>query len=258
LNPNQEFKLVEVTPDNVDQTGFFCYMSKKKSEGYRRKLKWVKDRLSEGMQIKILQQGSRGFIEYIPAEYAWRAVRAKGYMVIHCLWIVGKKNKGQGHGSFLIRECLEDAKAHGMLGVAAVTSQGNWLMSDKVLLKNGFEVADRTPPFQLLVKKFQVDSPNPSFPHNWDERASRWGQGLTILRTDQCPYLEDAVEAAKRVADQKQIQSRVVEFETSQMVQEQSPTPYGVFHLILDGQLLSHHYLLEKDLYQLLDQLPLT
>jgi hypothetical protein len=30
------------------------------------------------------------FIEYIPGEQAWRAVHADGYLLIHCLWVVGK------------------------------------------------------------------------------------------------------------------------------------------------------------------------
>jgi hypothetical protein len=185
-----DFELVDVTLENVDKTGFFCYMSKKK-----------------------------------------------------------------GHGSFLIQQCLEDARKQDMHGVAVVTSQGNWLASDKVFLKNGFEVVDQTlPSFQLLVKKFRSAAPAPAFPTNWDGRLSRWGKGLTILRSDQCPYLEDAVATAQKVANEKGIESRVVGFKNARMVQEQSPTPYGVFHMILDGKLLSHHYLLEKDLVRFLDQ----
>jgi hypothetical protein len=33
-----------------------------------------------------------------------------------------------------------------------------------------------------------------------------------------------------------------------------SPSPYGVFGLVLNGKLLSAHYLLEKDLIALLNQ----
>lgn len=66
--------IIDVTRSNVDETGFFCYMSKRKSEGFRRKLAWVKARFAEGMRIKMLEPPERGFIEYIPGEYAWRAV----------------------------------------------------------------------------------------------------------------------------------------------------------------------------------------
>ncbi len=31
-------EFVEVNADNVDSHGFFCYMSKRKAEGYQRKL----------------------------------------------------------------------------------------------------------------------------------------------------------------------------------------------------------------------------
>jgi hypothetical protein len=71
-------EIITVDADNVEQHGFFCYKSKPKSEGYRRKLAWLKQRFAEGMQIKILYEGKRSiaFIEYIPGEYTWRAVNA--------------------------------------------------------------------------------------------------------------------------------------------------------------------------------------
>lgn len=31
----------------------------------------------------------RGFIEYIPGAFGWRAVFAEDYMLIHCLWVMG-------------------------------------------------------------------------------------------------------------------------------------------------------------------------
>jgi len=42
-----QLPLIDVTTDNVEQTGFFCYMSKKRSEGYQRKLARVRARLAE-------------------------------------------------------------------------------------------------------------------------------------------------------------------------------------------------------------------
>ena len=105
--------LTEATADNVAEQGFFCYMSKPKSAGYQRKLNWLKARFAEGMRIKMFELPARGFIEYLPGEYAWRAVEAKGYMFIHCLWVVGK-SKGQGLGKRLLKECIKDAREAGM------------------------------------------------------------------------------------------------------------------------------------------------
>ncbi|NNL75542.1 MAG: GNAT family N-acetyltransferase, partial [Desulfobacterales bacterium] len=191
MKKENEAVLIDVNEGNVGDTGFFCYMSKRKSRGYRRKLDWLRMRFAEGMQIKMLGQGQRGFIEYIPGEYAWRSVNANGFMMIHCLWVVGK-SKGKGYGSFLLNACLKDAKKSGMKGVAAVTSQGNWLIGKNILKKNGFESVGQAPPsFELMVKPFGKGQP-PTFTDHWDKKAKQCDKGLTIFRSDQCPYLDDA------------------------------------------------------------------
>jgi hypothetical protein len=58
-------KIIDVNDKNVDDVGFFCYMSKRKSVGYKRKLEWFRARFSEGMKIKLLELPDRGFIEYL-------------------------------------------------------------------------------------------------------------------------------------------------------------------------------------------------
>ena len=108
-----KFKIIDVNATNIDQTGFFCYMSKRKTEGFNHKLQCLKARFEEGMRIKMFELPERGFIEYIPGEYAWRAVNASGYMFIHCLWVVGK-SKGKGLGAVLLDACIEDAKKSGI------------------------------------------------------------------------------------------------------------------------------------------------
>jgi hypothetical protein len=205
------------------------------------------------MQIKILYEGKRsvGFIEYIPGEYTWRAVNAKDYLVIHCLWVVGK-GKNKGYGSRLLNGCLEDAQKQQKHGVAMVTSERVWLADKKLLLKNGFEEVDQAPPsFSLLVKPFD-DVPLPAFPTNWAERASRYGEGLTIIRSDQCPYIDDAVKIIVDAANELNIPTQVVELKNCQEAQEQSPSAYGLFGVMYNGQLLSYHYLGQKDILKLL------
>jgi GNAT superfamily N-acetyltransferase len=51
---------------------------------------------------------------------AWRAVEARGYLFIHCLWIYAKANRGKGFGSALIGDIFPEAKSLGKTGVAAV------------------------------------------------------------------------------------------------------------------------------------------
>lgn len=245
---NRKTKMITVNADNIDQHGFFCYMSKPKSPGYCQKRVWLEARFAEGMVIKIIHEiGGRnvGFIEYIPGEYAWRAVHAPGYMVIHCLWVVGK-GKGKGYGTRLIKECLEDARRQGKQGVVMVASERIWLVGADIFLQNGFVEVEKAPPFSLLLKRFG-DGPDPCFPKDWEARQTRCGEGLTVLRTPQCPYIEDATRKVIDSAGERGIPARVVDFQTAAEVQQSSPSPYGVFGIVLNGQLLSYHYLLPKD-----------
>jgi len=243
-----EVRIVSVDETNVEKEGFFCYKSKPKTEGYQRKLAWLKERFTEGMQIKILYDGKRSFafIEYIPGEYAWRAVHADDYMFIHCIWTVGSGKK-KGYATRLLDLCIEEARAANMKGVAMVTSSGVWLVDKKILLKNGFEVVDHAPPkFDLLVKKFK-DAPNPHFPVNWEERAAQFGDGLTVIRSDQCPYIPDAATAVQEYAGENGLPFQVVELRSAKEAQETSPSPYGLFSIVYNRQLLAYHYLLKKD-----------
>ena len=247
-------KIIDVTADNVEEKGFFCLMSRRTSDGYQRKLEWLRARFKEGLCIKMLDlsEGGRGFIEYIPGEYAWRPVDAAGFVFIHCLWVVGK-SKGKGFASLLLEGCLADAERLGSQGVAMVTSEGNWLVGRKLLLRHGFERVDRAEPgYELQVKAFGT-APPPSFPTDWSRRAARFGQGLTVVRTDQCPYLDDAVNAALEAGRERGLKTSVVELTNPQEIRERAPSPYGVFTIVLDGEVLSHYYQPKKKLKELLD-----
>jgi GNAT superfamily N-acetyltransferase len=250
-----KIEIITVDRSNVQESGLFCYMSKRKSEGFLRKLAWARARFNEGMRIKMLKLPERGFIEYIPGEYAWRAVKAKGYMVIHCLWVVGK-SKRKGFGAALLDECVKDARKAGMAGVAMVTSEGNWLAGKKLLEGRGFKAVDTAPPsFTLMVKKFKP-GPDPSFPRDWAARAAQFGNGLTVISSDQCPYLPDAVRVLSEAAAKKKIKARVVEFRTAADVQARSPSPYGVFNIVYKGCVLGYHYLAEEDFLEILGRNP--
>lgn len=243
-----EMNIIDVTKNNVAETGFFCKMSQKKSEGYKRKQNWLNKRFDEGLQIKMLdlKQNGRGFIEYIPGEYAWRAVNAEGYMFIHCLWVVGQ-SKGKGYAKLLLDECINDAKKQKMNGVVMLASEGNWLISKKIFEQTGFKTIDTIEPFSLLLLEFKKHT-LPSLPNDFEKRIKKFGDGFTVIRTDQCPYLDDAANTIKVYADKKKINFKEVELKTAKDVREKSPSPYGVFSIVYNKKLLSHHYLLPRDI----------
>ena len=250
-----QVKIVTVDATNVTSYGFFCYKSKPKSEGYQRKLKWLQARFSEGMKIKILYENGRslGFIEYVPGEFAWRAVRASDFVVIHCMWVVGR-GKGKGYGSRLLQECIKDAREMGRQGVVMVTSSRTWLAGKKLFLKHGFEPVDQAPPvFELLVKKLD-ESASPAFPRDWETRLARYGPGLTIVRSNQCPYIENSVKAVLESAREMGIEVQVIELQSPRETQDNAPSAYGVFNVVHNGQLLTYHPIGGKDLLKLLSE----
>lgn len=260
----EKYEIKTVDASNVDEAGFFCYMSKRKEAGYKQKRDWLEARFAEGMKIKVIHEiGGRdtAFIEYIPGEYAWRAVNAKGYMFIHCLWVVGK-GKGKGYGKVLIEECIKDARAQKMKGVAMLTSSHTWLVGKEIFERNGFaEVASAPPSFQLMVHRFGSApstalraGPEPTLPSDWDARAKAFGRGLTVIRTPQCPYIENATTAILAVAEARGLKSQVVELKSAKEVRERSPFAYGIFGSVLDGKPLAYQYLLEKDFDKLLQE----
>lgn len=255
---SEAVEIVTVDASNVEKEGFFCYKSKPKTPGYQHKLSWLKERLAEGMRIKILYEGKRsvGFVEYTPAEVAWRVVNAPNYMVIHCLWVVGQ-GKGKGYGALLLNECLREAEEAHKDGVVMVSTGGVWLADKKLFLKHGFEVVDHAPPaFELLVKRFNAEAPLPAFPTDWEQRAARYGAGLTVLYANQCPYIDDAWGGIVEAAKARGLEVRTIELKSSREVQELSPTAYGIFGIVRDGTLLTYHYLSQKEIDAFFGALP--
>lgn len=249
---DEPIEIVAVDAENLENRGFFCRKSKMKTEGNRRKLAWAAGGLVHGLGIEIVYDEGRsvGFVEFAPGEHAWRAVTAPGYLIIHCIWVVGRA-KGKGYGTALLERVETTARDAGYAGIAMVTSTGVWLAGADLLGAHGYEQVDEAPPsFQLMAKSLG-DGPPPEFPTNWEERSAAFGEGLTVVTTDQCPYLEDAERAVITGAENLGLAIKVVRLETAAEVQARSPSAFGVFGVVLDGELLSYHYLLEKDLVAL-------
>ncbi len=245
-------ELLDVTESNVDEAGFFCAMSKPDLPGYQEKLAWLKARFREGLKLKIITRGGRGFIEYIPGEYAWRAIQAPRFMVVHCLWVVGKAKK-RGLGAALIDACVQDARAAGMRGVAALAARGRLgLVDTDFFLRLGFQVVDTAPPgLDLVALKFG-SGPEPRF------LASRppVSSGLTIFSSPQCPYTHQAAEQVLAVARQIKVPARAVRLENLDRLRNFAPSAYCSFDIVHGGQVVANlfHHMTPARLRRLIDQ----
>jgi len=237
-----DLTIMSVNANNVEELGFFC-VKNKNHVGYNAKLAWLKERFKEGMRIKLLlnPEGKQaGFLEYIPGEFTWRVVDAPDYLVIHCIWVNSNKFPYTGMSSALLKDCIQDAEVSGMAGVAVVTSDGPWMASKAVFVKNGFQqVAEAPPHFQLLVNQTRA-GPTPSFPQNWTEREVQF-QDLEMIYINQCPYISKAIAELPPVALQHGIQLQLIELNDAREARKRMPSPYGVVSLGYQGRLLADH-----------------
>jgi len=239
-------QIIDLTPENIADYGVCGYKDVKKHLELRKKIEWFKEYYPKGLRIKVIllkKGGYQGMLEYIPGKYAHRPVDAEGYMFIHCIF-VGFKNefKGKGYASSLIDECIKDARNEKMLGVTVVTRKGPFMANNEIFLKKGFQVIDSAKPdFDLLVKKFDIESKNPKFKSNMVDNLKNYQKGLYVIRSPQCPYTEKNVNAILESAKNKfNLKPTLVDLQNSNAVQD-TPCAFGIFSIIYKGEIISYH-----------------
>lgn len=237
LNTN----IVEVTSENFqDHPQVICFINPK-HESFDKKVGWLKEQFKYGLKMKLLflknEKKAVGFIEYIPGENCWRAVNAKDYMFIHCLWTNGKKHQHQGLGRLLIEEAENDAKD--MLGVATITSDKAFMTTKEIFVKNGYHIAEESGKEQLLVKQFK-DGPPPAI-NNWQNELEKIKE-LTFVYSKQCPWVARFIDEVKPFLKEKKLKPKLIEIKTAAQAQR-APSVYSVFNLIYNGKLLADRYI---------------
>lgn len=243
MNKN-DIKIIDLNPDNISDYGVCGYKDVEKHVELRNKICWVNEYYSKGLRIKAVissEGGYQGMIEYIPGEFAHRPVNAKGYMFIHCLFGGFKKEyKNKGLATSLINECIKEAKENKMNGVAVVTRTGSFMAKKDIFLKLGFNQVDETKPdFELLVLKFNKDYTNPSF-NDMTKNLHKYNNGLTILRSSQCPYTEKNVNEILKTAKEKyKLETTLIDLKTAKEAQD-SPCAFGTFCIIYNGEIISY------------------
>lgn len=240
---NEDIEVINLTPNNIADYGVCGYKDVKKHIELRRKIEWVKEFYPKGLRIKAIMSktgGYQGMIEYINGEYTHRPVNASNYIFIHCLFVgFKKKYKGKGLATMLINECIEEAKENKMSGVCVVTRSGSFMAKKDIFLKMGFKLIEEAKPdFELLALKFD-DSVNPSF-KDMNKGLSKYKNGLTIIRSVQCPYTEKNVnEIIKSAKELYNLDVNLVEIKSAQEAQE-VPCPFGTFSIIYNGGIISY------------------
>ncbi len=240
---SEKTHIVIVNEQNLSyHPGVICFINPK-HPSYSLKVEWLKERFSEGLRIKLLyiggQKKAAGFIEYVPGEFAWRAVSAKEYLFIHCLYVYPNNNKNQGYGSLLIEACLEDAKKQNLAGAAVMVSKNAFMAEEDIFLKNGFSQADIDEQGNLLLVRQFGEAALPFFNRlNVDGNKFK---GLHVLYSRQCPWVARLIEEIREEGIAEQLGISITEIRTATEAQ-QAPSFYGVFNFIRDGKVLADRY----------------
>lgn len=252
-------RIIDINENNIDESVLFCKKTKTKLSGYKNKVKWIKARFKEGLKYKLLivkennKETSRGMIEYIPGEYNWRGIQAEGWMVIHCIWVVGK-HKNKGYGLKLLEEAIEDTKEQGMHGIVGMSAEkGGWIPKKKLFLSNGFEKVDEIEPnYSLYALFFNKDAPKPRFfPIDEQKRNKYSGKGVTIIYSDQCPYIPDFVEELKE--SDKNGRLKTIKINNCKEAQQNGIYPYGTYCIICDGEISLYKHPTRKEINRILN-----
>ena len=251
-------ELIDITPENASDFAC-CGILSRDHPGRMAKLRWMTMQFRLGLRAKILAgpDGKQcGYIEYIPGERAWRGVDARGYMFVHCIWIHVKREQRKGYGSVLLEACVQDARESDMRGVAAIARDGPWMADSRLFLASGFTEVDTAPPdYRLLALKFRATGEAPSFRSGMGDRLAKYGKGLTILRSAQCPYVEKfTVEIAEAAESLYAIKPKIVDLRNCREAQD-APTPYAVFSVIYNGRVLADHQISRTRFRNIMDKL---
>jgi ribosomal protein S18 acetylase RimI-like enzyme len=237
--------VIDVNEENISQYPPTCFLNPN-NVGYQIKAEWLKKRFKEGLKIKALYlEGDKkchGFIEYVQGEYAWRAVEAKNYLFIHCIWVSPNKFKNKGYGSLLVDACIKDAEQQGKAGVAVVASDGPFMANKELFLKNGFRTVQESGTFTLLVKQLK-QAAEPKFRDSHKQLDSYESyEGLKIVYSNQCPWVARFISELPETIKGKGLKIDVVELKTAEQAQR-APSIYAVFNLVNAGRLLADHYI---------------
>jgi GNAT superfamily N-acetyltransferase len=248
-------EIIKLDPENIVGEHICCAIGNDKTNQSRamQKKEWLKQQFGNGFVFKKVNVRGKVFIEYVPAEYAWKPVEAPGFNMINCFWVSGRY-KGQGYGRLLMEDCIKDSKDKNGLVVVSGKKNMPWLTPKKFYQKFGFETCDEAPPsFELLVKKFKKDAQDPCFKDTVRLGSIEDKQGVVIMYSHQCPFHEDFVEIMLVTARNLGLPAKKIRIDSLEAAQS-VPYPTGLAGIYLNGQFLSYEITTAKRFEKILQE----
>jgi ribosomal protein S18 acetylase RimI-like enzyme len=248
---------LDLTAANIAQEHICCaIVGQQHQEGVDRKKTFLSSGFERGMVFRKLEVRGKVFIEYAPAEAAWRPVVAPGYLVIHCLWVSGRY-KGRQLGRQLLQHCLEAAgNRH---GVVAVSGRRPYLTDTRFYLHHGFDRVERTETgFDLMCYRTGDDAPVPRFAESARRGTVPEDGGVHFEYAYQCPFVPGCLRDMSAAASEFGLSVTSRELTTAKEAQN-AASPFGTFGAFLFGELITHELMSGNKFRNLLrERLPET
>lgn len=251
-------EIISIHPGNIDQEHICCAIGNDQPNTRRAssKKEWMKARFEEGLVFKRFDQRGKLFIEYMPIETVWKPIEGNNYMVISCLWVSGQF-KGKKLSSQLLGECIKDARAKNMDGVAVVTSNKvkPFLTDKKFFLHHGFELVDSAYPyFELLTLKLNKNAESPRFSPLAKNGTCPHPEGFAFIYSNQCPFMEEYTGLLSEVLKRKSIPCKIIHLESCSEAQQWG-SPFGTLGMYFNGRFVTHELMPVKKFEQFLETL---
>lgn len=235
-------KIIKLDKENISKEHICCAFSDKKCmDGYELKKDWLKKEFGHGYVFRRLDARTKVFIEYGPAEKGWVPITAPNYLLINCFWVSGQY-KGKGYGKALLQLAFDDAKAQGKNGLVTVagTNKFHFLSETKWLLRQGFEISQKTSSgFCLLVKKINAKALDPVFNDSVTSGDCPEKNGLVVYYSNRCPFTEYHVNTSMaETAKKRNLPLKIIKLGTMEQAQL-SPSPATIFSLFYHGKFVT-------------------
>ncbi len=246
---------IRLTQENLEEEHICCAISNNNDPQVSSKKAWLKERMKEGLVFLKADARGKCFIEYIPSEHAWAAIKADGYLYIDCFWVSGSL-KGHGYADELLAQCIEDAKKQDKNGICVISSvkKQSFLSDPKYLAYKGFKIADTADPFfTLMVLPLKDNAPVPEFlPQVKHPHIQK--KGFVLYYTSGCPYTAKYVPLVQKAAEDAGIAFECIKITSCKEAQD-APAAWTSYALFYNGKYVTNEIQNEKRFLALAEKL---
>jgi GNAT superfamily N-acetyltransferase len=172
------------------------------------KARWFRRMRDLGLRVKLAldaQGRVGGMIQYVPVERS--PAVGRGLEVILCIWVHGHARgrgdfRGRGMGTALLEAAEADARARGVLGMAAWGLALPFWMRASWFRRHGYRRADRRGLASLVWKPFAAGAEPPRWPDVTGKRPDPVPGKVVVTGclSGWCPAQNLAFERARRAA----------------------------------------------------------